>query len=280
MIAMTLDHVGFMLGTFYYGQSDAINALISVFRGIGQLALPLFCFLIVEGVLNTRNIKKYFVRLGILALVILVAMVLTEVIPAFKNNGLSIASLGNIFIDLLLSAIAVYLLKQNELYKKLLGGIPLLYGILCFIVIYYEQQDPNLTIQWLPYFIRTQSGFYAILLSTGFYFSYILKGLWLKNTNPNTAAIYEEGPQARFLTNIIATFILVVIATIYFVLIRFILATSAFIDPTFGIFSGALLLFYNGLRGYNKNWFKYGCYLYYPLHLLVIYGVFALISLL
>ena len=36
MVAMTFDHVGFALGTFYYDQSDAINVLVSIFRGVGQ----------------------------------------------------------------------------------------------------------------------------------------------------------------------------------------------------------------------------------------------------
>ena len=101
MIAMTFDHIGFALGTFYYGQSDIINVFISVFRGIGQIALPIFCFLIVEGVLNTKSISKYFIRLGIVAAVILVGMVITETIPFFKENSYSIASMGNIFIDVI-----------------------------------------------------------------------------------------------------------------------------------------------------------------------------------
>ena len=280
MIAMTFDHIGFALGTFYYDQSDVINVLISIFRGVGQIALPIFCFLIVEGVLHTKNIQKYFLRLGVLAVIILAGIVISENIPFFKDNGYSISSMGNIFIDLLLGALAVFLLRQKRSSLKILCVIPLLFGIASFIAILLEQQDPNLTIWWLPYFIRTQSGFYAIALCLGFYFSYILKDIWLKTNNPNTSAIYEEGTQGRFLSNLIAVFILVVITSIYFILIRFILSITTFIDPTFGIFSGALLLFYNGKRGYNKNWFKYGCYIYYPLHLLIIFGVFAIISLL
>ena len=280
MIAMTFDHIGFALGTFYYDQSDVINVLISIFRGVGQIALPIFCFLIVEGVLHTKNIQKYFLRLGVLALIILAGIVISENIPFFKDNGYSIGSMGNIFIDLLLGALAVFLLHQKRSSLKILCVFPLLFGIASFIAILLEQQDPNLTIWWLPYFIRTQSGFYAIVLCLGFYFSYILKDIWLKSNNPNTSAIYEGGTQGRFLSNLIAVFFLVVITSIYFILIRFILSTTAFVDPTFGIFSGALLLFYNGKRGYNKNWFKYGCYIYYPLHLLIIFGVFAIISLL
>ena len=43
--------------------------------------------------------------------------------------------------------------------------------------------------------------------------------------------------------------------------------------------SGAFILLYNGKRGYNKKWFQYGSYIYYPLHLVIIYGIYALLCL-
>ena len=192
MVAMTFDHVGFALGTFYYDQSDAINVLVSIFRGVGQIALPIFCFLIVEGVLNTKNIKKYFLRLGVLALLILIGIVLSENIPYIRDGGYSISSMGNIFIDLLLSALVVFLLRQKSLKLKALSILPILFGIASFVAILLEQQDPNLVIWWLPYFIRTQSGFYAIVLCLGFYSSYILKDIInLKPVIINSLAIIQ-----------------------------------------------------------------------------------------
>ena len=38
----------------------------------------------------------------------------------------------------------------------------------------------------------------------------------------------------------------------------------------YAIISGAFILLYNGYRGYNKKWFQYGSYLYYPLHIAII----------
>ena len=54
LITMTIDHIGLTFG-------------IDPFRYIGRLALPLFCFMIAEGVIHTRNFKKYALRLGIMA---------------------------------------------------------------------------------------------------------------------------------------------------------------------------------------------------------------------
>ena len=45
----------------------------------------------------------------------------------------------------------------------------------------------------------------------------------------------------------------------------------------FAIVSGAFILLYNGYRGYNKKWFQYGSYLYYPLHMAILYLIFSLI---
>ena len=42
---MTLDHIGVMAETYYLS-----GVWIDVFRIIGRLAMPLFCFMIVEGV--------------------------------------------------------------------------------------------------------------------------------------------------------------------------------------------------------------------------------------
>ena len=60
IITMTIDHIGFFL----------INPpLYFVFRCIGRIAFPLFCFMIAEGFTHTKSIKNYILRLSLLAII-------------------------------------------------------------------------------------------------------------------------------------------------------------------------------------------------------------------
>lgn len=62
MITMFIDHMAAILIP-----PDTTAYLIC--RYIGRLAFPIFCFLLVEGLKHTHNVKKYLARLGIFALI-------------------------------------------------------------------------------------------------------------------------------------------------------------------------------------------------------------------
>ena len=51
LVTMTFDHVGLMLEMLYPTKLDILE-MAGVFRIIGRLALPLFVFMIVEGVIH------------------------------------------------------------------------------------------------------------------------------------------------------------------------------------------------------------------------------------
>lgn len=56
---MITDHIGAVF--LDYGKT------YTLVRGIGRLAFPIYCFLIVEGFHHTRDVMKYILRLGIFA---------------------------------------------------------------------------------------------------------------------------------------------------------------------------------------------------------------------
>ena len=56
MVSMTLDHIGLMLLPKW-----------TILRILGRLALPIYAYMIAEGCRYTRDRKKYFLRLALLA---------------------------------------------------------------------------------------------------------------------------------------------------------------------------------------------------------------------
>ena len=71
VVSMTFDHVGYFLGSY-----ENCQEITKIFRIIGRLAFPLFIFLLVEGIIHTKNIKNYLIRLGILEVVFLIGQII------------------------------------------------------------------------------------------------------------------------------------------------------------------------------------------------------------
>lgn len=111
LISMTIDHIGVFLIP-----EDQI--LYVYFRIIGRLAFPIFAFLIAQGFLHTKNIKKYILRLLSLAIVVefmlLMFYLIYDVnmthIPFLPNR----LYLFNIVWMLLLGLFGLIILKKNS----------------------------------------------------------------------------------------------------------------------------------------------------------------------
>ncbi len=277
ILFMTLDHVGLFLRMMYYDNS-AIMQISEVFRSFGRLSLPLFAFMIVEGVLHTKNINRYFLRLGILASAISIVFIVLEYSNIF--NGFSqLLRAGNIFLDLLLLAIAIYCLKQPNLYVKLLTLLPLALSVLSFVVKGIENAQ-SIDIHWFPCFLTLQYDFLTILLGLGFYVSYLLADIYISSIGGYDKSVWEANGNYRVLVNIIMVFIASLIHIFYY-LFCYIWPDGVFWDynqQLFALFSSAFILFYSGKRGYNAKWFQIGAYIYYPLHLAIIALVYIIIN--
>lgn len=99
ILTMLIDHIS---AVFINDGSQ----LFWVTRGIGRLAFPIYCFLIVEGYYHTKNVKKYMLRLATFALISEVPFDL-----CFRHKVFNFGY-QNVFFTLLLGLCAVYGIDQ------------------------------------------------------------------------------------------------------------------------------------------------------------------------
>lgn len=99
---------GSLLGNRFAANWNEIYQFDMILRGIGRLAFPMFCFLLVEGFVHTRNVTRYASWLGIFAL-------LSEVPFDF---GLHITPWywqhQNVYFTLLLGLLTLYVIKRFQ----------------------------------------------------------------------------------------------------------------------------------------------------------------------
>lgn len=102
---MFIDHAGL-----------ALFPSVGIFRCIGRLAFPLYCFLVAQGFRHTRDIRAYARRLLLLALI-------SEVpFDLLIFGRISSAMEQNVVFSLLLGLLALYavrMLKGNRLFSAM-----------------------------------------------------------------------------------------------------------------------------------------------------------------
>ena len=270
IVTMTIDHIGVFL-TMYPSYSTAY-AFGNVFRIIGRIAFPLFAFMLVEGAFHTKNWKRYVLRL----LPILVAVLIAQVVMDYGFNYK--LDQGNIFIDLVLGLLMIVCFENKKKTIKLLGILPILYGILSFVCYYLEAKykSTNLNILWFPYFIRCQYYFLSIFLIGAIYLCYkLLPYIYrMYNLNPE---FFKDTPKYRLLLNLLTSGCIVFFACIGLILGHFNLACWPVNLQSYMILAIVPIIFYNGKRGYDSKWFRIACYLYYPVHLVILAAIFFVI---
>ena len=214
IITMFIDHLGY-----------AIFGKFSYFNYIGRLSFPIFAFQISEGYIHTKNLKKYFLRLFLFALVSQIPFMLFH---SIISSDFSL----NIFFTLFLGLLSIYI--YDECKYKFLGIIA---SVLLALIAQFSHCD---------------YGAYGVAIILIFYI---------------------------FKNNIITSSMFFIIAT----LIRYFLPCIKY-----GIFPKKYLylfictiipcLFfaaYNGKKGKNT---KYLLYLFYPIHLILIYGIYLILN--
>ena len=280
LFTMTVDHIGYVLQAVYFDNYD-ILALANVFRVIGRFALPLFIFMIVEGVIHTKSISKYFLRLGVMAALISITLAILQYVPLGYDTSM-IKGAGNIFLDLLLTAVAIYALNHKNNWMKLLILLPIIISVSSFIAKGYEFANA-VDVLWYPEFLYLQYDWFSILLGVAFYYAgklgkaYI--SMYAKKINVDQI-VFDENGYTQLAKNILYV-VALALASFIFYLPHYFWIEGVYWDAMTqlsAIFAGAFILFYNGKRGYNAKWFQYGSYIYYPLSMLVMLVLYIILT--
>lgn len=226
-LSMLIDHIGFVL----FPQ-------VEEFRIIGRMAMPIFAFFIGEGCIHTRNRKKYFLRLFVLAL-ICQAVYIGESLITGSGMGLYMNILFTFSCSIILCSVALRAEKEKSVKQWILFALTAFcfWGMDSLFEYISDATGLNLHIDY---------GIEGILLPL---FALTDKGKWQKLICFAVGLFY-------FSVNLYD------ISSLYFI---------------FAMLPLLLLCFYNGQGG--KRNMKYFFYLFYPLHLVAIYGVEYLINL-
>lgn len=262
MVLMTLDHLGLFLCL-----NESTLLIGTIFRYAGRLALPIFIFLLVEGIKKSRNSYRYLKRIAILGLSFFVGQLIVFFVSGDKN-------LSSPIVDLFVCAITLILLKRKDKFS-FFALIPIFYSICNFALINIEMKN-GCYFSFFPFFIRLSYPLFSILLAIAFYYAEPISK-WILSFSENTKHLVET-KYANYAQSCVSAIFLVFIVCIFDLTFKYF--GISYCDLPYQIYallSVIPILLYSGERGYNKPWFKYACYIYAPLHLIVIYLIFILI---
>lgn len=269
---MTLDHIGLFMTI---SSNETVSMIGQIFRLFGRFAFPLFVMMLVEGVRHTHSFPKYALRLGIVASMIMIGQVIGYY---FIDNSLGDAF--SPFLDLLCYGTILYFLSKKNKWS-LLSLIPFTLVIMSFVVTLIEYNQ-NINILWFPVYLRSGYSIFGLIIALIMYYSYPLLKKLFESYHMDSEG-YLEGPTFRFWLNVLYSFGIVVAVIVIYLIAKIpnsdlFMVNEPIYSETWALASIIFVLFYSGKRGYNAKWFQYASYLYFPVHLVIIYLIFMLIG--
>lgn len=241
IITMTIDHfaagiIYFMLVTWRFPEDIGFERLYQIYlvlRGIGRTAFPIYCFLLIEGLLHTHSRIRYLINLLLFAVLselpfdLIATDTLTDpmsldIPKLIYDNRPEIYEHQNVFLTLAIGLAACWIIEE---FRRRYGVRPItfLVAVPATAGAFYLAEATN-----------TDYGGIGVLVIMCFYFLHSIR--------------------------------LAALGCAFFVLSRLYLEVWAF--PAF-----ILILFYSGKRGFigNSPARKYFFYIYYPAHLFLFF---------
>ena len=220
VISMTCDHISYLI----FGHFSFLNY-------IGRLAFPIFAYQITEGFTHTSNLKKYFFRLFVFALISQIPFMLFY---SMLSSGIHV----NIFFTLFIGLLSIVVYDKLDKLKYTHNITHRLYQFLGILT--------AILLSFLASIIKCDYGYFGVLSIFVFYIFRTNKFLMCLGFICLTLIYY--GKRLLFSVNFIYPLL-------------FICTISPLI----------FIILYNHKKGKDT---KYFLYLFYPIHLLLIYAIY------
>ena len=208
---------------------------------VGRLAFPIFAFLTVEGFYHTHSLKRYIIRLAALA-------VISEIPFNLLASGEVFYPLHqNVIWTLLLGLIGIALMERAKNKGKpaltvIIDAAVIIAGFILGFVLFTDYFGVGVLTVFVFYFFREKR-----------WWSYLGQAVFLIILN----AVILKGRQ-----------------------IGFTLFGAEMLIPlqAFAVLALIPIWLYNGAQGKTSKTFRYLCYAFYPIHMLVLYLLSCLIA--
>lgn len=258
VVTMLIDHIGAGIleySILYYQapfglKRTQVLTLYTVFRIIGRTAFPIFCFLLVEGFMHTRNRFKYLRNLCVFALISEIPFDLSvidnsltdfinpvayirELITEYQIDGsIYIFNYQNVYFTLAIGLITIWIM--DNFWSKVVPGYDVeLYGKLRAFAVLGSVIATAFGCA-VAELLCTDYGAHGVILIAIFY-------------------LFRSLPVIPQVAGYLSMF-------------------SLFLEP-YSVASYVLTALYNGKRSLILKKMKYFFYIFYPAHLLIIYIV-------
>ncbi|MCL2083402.1 MAG: conjugal transfer protein TraX [Oscillospiraceae bacterium] len=167
MTAMLIDHTGLAL------RPELPEWLYLTMRSIGRIAMPLFCFMIAEGLFHTRNVKKYLARLAVFAFISIVPFSL------FDTRGSQLFSFEcqNVGFTLFLGLLGVSLFDFFSAKNQKGAALLAIIGVAIIAMLIRSDYDAfGIYYIFIFYCFRKRFGAMSLALTAGFVLAAVLFG--------------------------------------------------------------------------------------------------------
>ena len=271
VVFMTIDHIG-----------SFIPNMPLWLRVIGRLAAPLFLFCLVEGYYHTSNKKRYVWRFYCLG----VLMAVANGVILYFSGGKSFDN--NIFAAFFCILFMVYLSQSTLKHKKMWIFSYVIASLVIAVFLMFCSELWNVPLYYIQLISAATGNFYTCeggILTTVWglllFVAYKNKKRLIVGTTLYAFALYTNIRYRIFsiITAIIDNLIIKKEINFFTGFINYIGIPTMLSQYEFysftglmwaGVFALPFMLLYNGKRGRG---FKYFFYLYYPLHIYILYFI-------